>query len=725
MGDAARSTPTSTRSRPRMLIFRMPVDCFAPASMIVHAGQRLVERAVRPCAIPEAARTSPRARRATTATSAASTSAATGNGACVARPARSVRGAVPDGRVRSEDRVHRGRQRSDLQRRQPVHRRSVPRRRRPAATCSSADGTACPAADRVPRRRRCARRARATAARRCRASDGDFCTDDVCDPARRLPVPSGDGGARTQQLSVWTRCARCWRRCRDELGGIVAPAPAPARPRRQGAGASRVDAARSTRCARALRRRRACELRAFVATGRRKSTPRRGCARATSSPTPRRPRSPWRAGSADRAVTSVQWPCGRRRALAGHHLRHARGEERARVVDGRRARLGLAWRRRPRGTPGGRRSRCRPRSAPDRRAGSTRPRSRSARAARRRSPTTSTSCAAACLCDGGRPLKRCAAGLDSARALDYERPVPVAAPSSSARRSSRSIPRGAASSGSRCSTCSGLRELGHDAWWLEVLWTRGDAARDRAVHRRASGAGATRSASRIAWCCSTSPTAARDEPPGRVEYHGHDRGRRSRARRRDALCSTWPTASPPPLRAGFARTALFDIDPGTFQLWAREWDMGVGSHDAYLTIGMNLGAPDSPIPLDGVRVGARLADRPSRRRGRCSRRRRRARATPRSRSGGTTTTPSSTATPTTATSARASCRSLPLPGARRRASSRSPPTCMPTRPRTARCWRGTAGGWSIPRRSRGQRRGVPALRAGVARRGERRRSRRT
>ena len=26
----------------------------------------------------------------------------------------------------------------------------------------------------------------------------------------------------------------------------------------------------------------------------------------------------------------------------------------------------------------------------------------------------------------------------------------------------------------------GLRELGHDAWWLEILWTRGDASTDRA-----------------------------------------------------------------------------------------------------------------------------------------------------------------------------------------------------------------------------------------------------
>jgi hypothetical protein len=80
-----------------------------------------------------------------------------------------------------------------------------------------------------------------------------------------------------------------------------------------------------------------------------------------------------------------------------------------------------------------------------------------------------------------------------------------------------------------------------------------------------------------------------------------------------------------PHRAGFARTALIDIDPGTFQLWAREWDLGVGGHDAYLTIGMNLGAPDSPIPLDGV-AWARAADGAS---SWPERRRRDGRATPR------------------------------------------------------------------------------------------------
>lgn len=144
----------------------------------------------------------------------------------------------------------------------------------------------------------------------------------------------------------------------------------------------------------------------------------------------------------------------------------------------------------------------------------------------------------------------------------------------------------------------GLRELGHDAWWLEVLWTRGDQAFDRAcIDAFWQQARAFEVADRVALLYF--PDSGRDDPPGRVEYLGLDaQGLTERAR--DGLLLNLANSVTAPLRAGFARSALFDVDPGTFQLWAREWGMGVGSHDAYLTIGMNLGAPDSPVPLDGV-----------------------------------------------------------------------------------------------------------------------------
>jgi hypothetical protein len=95
------------------------------------------------------------------------------------------------------------------------------------------------------------------------------------------------------------------------------------------------------------------------------------------------------------------------------------------------------------------------------------------------------------------------------------------------------------------------------------------------------------------------PEGRRDHPVGPVEYLGAN-GDAFGARIRDALLLNLAGSLPADLRADFARTVLFDVDPGPFQLWAGEFDLGVGTHDVHLTIGMNLGAADSPIPLAGV-----------------------------------------------------------------------------------------------------------------------------
>jgi hypothetical protein len=73
------------------------------------------------------------------------------------------------------------------------------------------------------------------------------------------------------------------------------------------------------------------------------------------------------------------------------------------------------------------------------------------------------------------------------------------------------------------------------------------------------------------------------------------------ARMRDAaLLNLAGSFSNAALRAPFARSILFDIDPGLFQIWASEWGMGVGEHDVHVTLGQHLGAADCPIPLCGV-----------------------------------------------------------------------------------------------------------------------------
>ena len=140
----------------------------------------------------------------------------------------------------------------------------------------------------------------------------------------------------------------------------------------------------------------------------------------------------------------------------------------------------------------------------------------------------------------------------------------------------------------------GFRALGIDAHWLELLWGRDDGDMALTFRRRVAGLGVGDHVTLVAF-----PEGDRDHPIGRAVHHGLDE-RELRARARDALLLNLANSVPAELRAQFGRTALLDVDPGAFQLWAREHGLGVGAHDVHLTIGQNLGAADSPVPLDDV-----------------------------------------------------------------------------------------------------------------------------
>src|SRR5690348_3512973 len=79
----------------------------------------------------------------------------------------------------------------------------------------------------------------------------------------------------------------------------------------------------------------------------------------------------------------------------------------------------------------------------------------------------------------------------------------------------------------------GLLELGYDAWWLEYLWTRGDAGRDREYadaffrYVRELGVGDRVVLGYFA-------TGTKDEPAGPPEYVGMAASELA-ARKRDAL----------------------------------------------------------------------------------------------------------------------------------------------------------------------------------------------
>jgi len=144
----------------------------------------------------------------------------------------------------------------------------------------------------------------------------------------------------------------------------------------------------------------------------------------------------------------------------------------------------------------------------------------------------------------------------------------------------------------------GLRAQGVDAHWVELVWRQESPARAEEVLTRFAAdveAFGVREWVTLVYY----PENDRDDPSGPVQHVGLPPETLWR-RARDGLLLNMANSVPPELRARFGRTVLFDVDPGPFQLWARQYELGVGTHDGYLTIGQNLGAPDCPVPLDDV-----------------------------------------------------------------------------------------------------------------------------
>jgi len=51
------------------------------------------------------------------------------------------------------------------------------------------------------------------------------------------------------------------------------------------------------------------------------------------------------------------------------------------------------------------------------------------------------------------------------------------------------------------------------------------------------------------------------------------------------------------------RRIYVDMDPGYSQIWQEQYgkDMNLRGHDLYITVGLNLGQPDCPLPTCGIR----------------------------------------------------------------------------------------------------------------------------
>ena len=142
----------------------------------------------------------------------------------------------------------------------------------------------------------------------------------------------------------------------------------------------------------------------------------------------------------------------------------------------------------------------------------------------------------------------------------------------------------------------GLRDLGVDAWWLEMVASTGDGVTDRLF--RDTFLDAARRLGVADRVVLVELPDGFDRPDSRV-VHGMSTADLA-ARCRDGLLLNLAESIPGNIRPEFGRTVLMDIDPGPFQIWGQQWDFGIGTHDVHVTIGQHLGAPDSPIPLGGV-----------------------------------------------------------------------------------------------------------------------------
>jgi hypothetical protein len=147
----------------------------------------------------------------------------------------------------------------------------------------------------------------------------------------------------------------------------------------------------------------------------------------------------------------------------------------------------------------------------------------------------------------------------------------------------------------------GLRALGHDAWWLELLSSSGDPGVDQ---RRIDGFFARfdeyelggRAALLLVPTGTTAPDLDATEP--------HGLGRRAMRELAESADVLWNFAGAvrPPLLGLFHHRVFVDGDPGHLHMSITpDLDLAMREHHAFLTAGTNLHAPDCEVPTLGVR----------------------------------------------------------------------------------------------------------------------------
>jgi hypothetical protein len=144
----------------------------------------------------------------------------------------------------------------------------------------------------------------------------------------------------------------------------------------------------------------------------------------------------------------------------------------------------------------------------------------------------------------------------------------------------------------------GLRRLGCDVCWLELLWPQGPLDHEliRTFAERIADFGLEKEFCLIYFPQGEWPAAG----PTR-EWYGWSRERFAAfCADADLLLDLCASVRPPDLLAAARRSAFIDLDPGFMQLWMTQQELGQRSHDLFFTVGQNIGRPGCPVPTSGI-----------------------------------------------------------------------------------------------------------------------------
>jgi len=140
----------------------------------------------------------------------------------------------------------------------------------------------------------------------------------------------------------------------------------------------------------------------------------------------------------------------------------------------------------------------------------------------------------------------------------------------------------------------GLRALGHNTFWLELLKSTGDRARDAALANdflaRIARYGLASHAAVLAFDDIETQDLNAAEVYGRPALTVFDLVRGA------DLLWNFASAAHPPFLSRFRRKVLIDIDPGHLQILATQYEFGLRDHDTHLTVGPNIPSLECAVP---------------------------------------------------------------------------------------------------------------------------------